>query len=189
MRGENLMRQIVFARGGERAVHQHAVGPADFGDAGDRQKLAAARTFELAPQRIGALHQRHVGRMLEIALPDDAGAAMRGTALMAGLETLEPEHAQLAAGEMAERGAPHRSQPDHDRVVSQDRLLPNGTLFRIRIRVIAAPCRIRRRLAQLRRCIALATTVPHKCLNRRKHPHRASPVIRHSAVLPLPAMP
>ena len=37
---------------------------------------------------------------------------------MAGLEALESEHAQLAAGEVVERGAPHRSQPDHDRIVS-----------------------------------------------------------------------
>ena len=45
---------------------------------------------------------------------------------MAGLEALEPEHAEFAAGEMVERGAAHRSKPDHDCIVIQDSLsMPN----------------------------------------------------------------
>ena len=57
VRGEDLVRQPVLAGCRKRALHQHPVGPADFRDAGDGQKLAAAGTLKLPPQRIGSLHQ------------------------------------------------------------------------------------------------------------------------------------
>ena len=56
-----------------------------------------AAALDLAPSRIGAAHQRHIGGMLEIAEPDDAGFPVRGAALMAGREALEAEHPHAAA--------------------------------------------------------------------------------------------
>ena len=76
-RVHDLVRQPVQPAGRERARHHLAVRRADLGDAGDVEKLRSRRGFKLAPQRIGAAQQRHIGRMLEIAEPDDAALAVR----------------------------------------------------------------------------------------------------------------
>ena len=51
-----------------------AVRRADLDDAGDAHQLAAAVGFQLAPQLVAPPQQRHIGRMLEIAEPDDAAS-------------------------------------------------------------------------------------------------------------------
>ena len=116
-RVQHLVRQAVRARGAQRAGHDRAVGRADLDDAGDVHELPAGRRLELAPELIGAAQQRHVGRMLEIAEPDDAGLAVRGAAVMARRESLDADDAQPAARKLIQRGAAHRAEPDHRHVV------------------------------------------------------------------------
>src|SRR5258705_10232969 len=80
------------------------------------EELPPRRLLQLAPQRVGALYQRHVGRMLEIGEPDDARCAMRGTAVVAGREPFDAQDALAAACKPMERGAAHHAKPDHDDV-------------------------------------------------------------------------
>ena len=120
--GEHLMRKLVLLRRRERARHQRGVRPPDFGDAGDRHQRASGRRFEFAPHRGGAADQRHVGGMLEIAVPDDTRAAMRGAAFVAGLEALQSNGADIAARKMIERSAAHGAKPDHNHVMRHIRL-------------------------------------------------------------------
>ena len=113
-----------------------AVGRADLGDAGDVQQLAAASRLKLAPQLIGAAQQRHVGRMLEIAEPDDAGFAVRGAAVVARREALDAEHARAAPRQLRQRRAAHRAEADHDHVELRHRptrLSRSGPLFKSRL--------------------------------------------------------
>ena len=55
--------------------------------------------------------------MLEIAEPDDAGLAVRGAAVVPGLEALDAEHMHAAPREIEQRRAAHRAKPDHRHVV------------------------------------------------------------------------
>ena len=100
-RVQHFVRQAVRARCEQRARHDRAVRRADLGDAGDVQELPAARRLELAPQLVGAAQERHVGRMLEIAEPDDARLAVRGAPVVAGRKALDADHARAAARESA----------------------------------------------------------------------------------------
>ena len=63
---QHLMREPMQLRRGEP----------DLGDAGDMEKLLPGRSFELAPQLIGAPQERHIGRMLPIGQADDARRSM-----------------------------------------------------------------------------------------------------------------
>ena len=90
LRVENLVLQRMRPRRRQRSSHQYAVRRADLGDAGDMQELLPAGLLEPAPQFIGAPQQRHVGRVLEIAEPDEAGDAMRGAAVVAGRKRSMP---------------------------------------------------------------------------------------------------
>src|SRR5262249_30274206 len=85
-------------------------GRTDLGYAGDVEQPSSAGGLELAPQLIGAPQQGHIGGMLEIAEPDDAGGAMRGAAVVAGSEALEAQHALPPAREVVNRRAAHHAQ-------------------------------------------------------------------------------
>ncbi len=98
-----------------------AVGRADLGDAGDVDQRAPGGGLNLAPQRIGPAQQRHVGRMLEIAEPDDAGLAVRGAAVVRRGKALDADDAQAAARQLLERGAADGAEPDHHHVVFRHR--------------------------------------------------------------------
>jgi hypothetical protein len=60
--------------------------------------------------------------MFKIAVPDDARAAMRRTAVMAGLEPLKTDGADIVARQMVKRGAAHGAKPDHNHVMGHIRL-------------------------------------------------------------------
>ena len=107
-RVQHFVRQTVRARREQRARHHRAVGRADLGDAGDVQERLPARRLELAPQLIGAAQQRHIGRMLEIAEPDDARSAVRGALIVARRKALDAEHARAAAREWRAPRCPWR---------------------------------------------------------------------------------
>ena len=132
---EHLVRQRVQPRGGERAGHQRAVGRADLGDAGDVQQLLPRRRLKLAPQRIGPAQQRHVGRMLEIAEPDDAGLAVRRAVVVPGRKPLDAGDADAAARQLdrAPRCPWRRAQPRPRRIAAcaGTRLRAEASLFRL----------------------------------------------------------
>src|SRR5439155_22478256 len=90
------------------------LGRPDLGNAGDVEKLLPARLFELAPEPVGVPQQRDIGRMLEIAEPNDARQSMRGAAVVPGLMTLEAEHGLASARQVRKRLASHRAQAGHD---------------------------------------------------------------------------
>ncbi len=108
------MGQAVPTRGRQRALHQAALGRADLGDAGDVEQRLSGRDLELAPQRIGAAQQRHVGGMLEIAQTNDAGAAVGGAAVVTRRIALKPENALSAACQCVDGRAAHDTKAADD---------------------------------------------------------------------------
>ena len=64
---------------------------------------APVRRSSACHVRVGALHQRHVERVLEVGLADDPGAALRRAAGVRQRELLEAEHAPAAPGQFRER--------------------------------------------------------------------------------------
>jgi hypothetical protein len=83
----------------------------------DPEQPLAGLDLELAPERVRAPDERHVARVLEVGLPDDARQTVRGAELVGDLEALDPEHAPAAPREMVERRAAHPADSDHDDVV------------------------------------------------------------------------
>ena len=75
----------------QRSRDQGALGRPDLGNAGDVEKLLPARLFELAPESVGVPQQRDIGRMFEIAEPNDARQPMGGAAVVPGLMALEAQ--------------------------------------------------------------------------------------------------
>ena len=112
----HLARQIVQARRGERVANDLGSGASRLEDAGDGEKrsgFVAVDRLEGAPFLVGAPEQRHVGGILEIRQPDDAALAVRRAAVVTRLELLEADDALPAFGELIERGAASRAEPDH----------------------------------------------------------------------------
>ena len=85
------------------------------------QELLAGFGLELAPQLVRAAEERHVVGVLEVREPDDPRQPVRGALLVEQVETLEPEDALAAAGEVVERSAPHSADSDDDDVVALHR--------------------------------------------------------------------
>ena len=108
--------RLVQPRGGKRAGDEFAAGRADLGDAGGVEERLAGRRFKLAPQRVGPAQQRHIGRVLEIAEPDDAGLAMRRALVVPGRKSLDACDADAAARQLIERRAAHGADANHDHV-------------------------------------------------------------------------
>jgi hypothetical protein len=75
-RRKEVVTQVMQRDGGKRSRHQRAVGRPDLEYAGNVKERPRRRRLDLAPQRNGAPHQRHIGRVLEISEPDDAGLPM-----------------------------------------------------------------------------------------------------------------
>ena len=112
------MRQAVRPRAGEGAGDEPSVRRADRQAAGRHQQPPPGAPLERLPVLVGALHQRHVERVLEVGLADDAGAALRRAAGVRQRELLEAEDAPAAPRQLGERRRAHRAEADHDRVVA-----------------------------------------------------------------------
>ena len=109
------MREIVLVARAQRALVDLL---ARLQGSGHVQELLPSLRLELAPELVRAPKQRHVGGVLEVAEPDDAGDPVRGAELVRNVEALQAEHALPAAGEVVERRAAHSADPHHDDVVS-----------------------------------------------------------------------
>ena len=81
------------------------------------EELLADLVLELAPQLVRAADERDVGRVLEVRETDDPRDSVRRPEVVRHLEALDAEHALAPPGQVVERGAPHSSDSDHDRVV------------------------------------------------------------------------
>ena len=132
-RRQHLMAERMMLGGGERAAHQDAVGRADLRDAGDMEQRPSGCGFQVPPQRVGAAHQRHVGGVLEVAEPDDAGQAVRRPAVVARNVAVEPQDPHAAAGELIERSASHGAKAADD-----DIEMSHEAVQFLRTRVLAA---------------------------------------------------
>src|SRR5204862_3604618 len=77
-RAEDVMAQSMRACGCERSLNQHRVRRPRFENSGDVEELFPGCVLYVAPERMRALHQRHIGRMFEIRKPDDPALSMRG---------------------------------------------------------------------------------------------------------------
>ena len=62
------------------------------------------------------MRQRHVVRMFEVGLANDAGLPVRRPQIVRRGELFEPDDAVAPPGQMGGRGRTHRTQPDHHRV-------------------------------------------------------------------------
>src|SRR3989304_2286960 len=94
--------------------------------AGRDQQRRPRLSLKITPQRVGSLDQGDIGWIFEVGLPDDAGPAVRGAAVMGGGELLEAQHPEAAAGEVMRRGAPHRAQAQNNYVIDRHRLAPGS---------------------------------------------------------------
>ena len=115
---QHLVLEVVLGARAENAV-EDAVAALD--DSGDAQELLAGFGLELAPQLVRAAKERHVVGVLEVREPDDPRQPVRRALLVEQVETLEPEDALAAAGEVVERSAPHSADSDDDDVVALHR--------------------------------------------------------------------
>ena len=68
--------------------------------AGDIEQLLARFRLQLPPELIGSAKQRHVGGMLPVGQPNDAGEAVGGAVFVHQIEALEAEHPNASVGEM-----------------------------------------------------------------------------------------
>ena len=110
---EHLVRQVPLAGRTQAAGHGRAVRPAEVEAAVERHQVGV----QLVPQLVGAQQQRHVRRVLEVGLPDDARPAVTGPLVVRRTEAFEAEHPLTAGREMRRRGAAHAAEPEHDDVV------------------------------------------------------------------------
>ena len=115
---QHLVREVVLGARAENAV-EDAV--AAFDDSGNAQELLAGFGFQLAPQLVRAAKERDVVGVLEVREADDPRQPVRRALLVEQVETLEPEHALPAAGEVVERSAPHSADSHDDDVVALHR--------------------------------------------------------------------
>jgi hypothetical protein len=111
-----LVRQRMSLGAEQRAAHQRPARRTDHEPAGAEHERGAGLALERGPALICALHQRHVARILEVRLADDAALPVRRAEIVRRVEAVETEHALAARGELGERGAPHRAEPQDDRV-------------------------------------------------------------------------
>ena len=102
-RRQHLVGEPVAPGAVERAGDEAAVGRPDGEAAGGHEQPRAGLGLERLPRGVGALHQRHVERMLEVGLADDPRAALRRAAGVRQRELLEAEDTPAAAGQ---RGQP-----------------------------------------------------------------------------------
>jgi hypothetical protein len=115
--GKDLVGEFVLLGAALRADEEDAVGRADHQAAGLLEELSAGGFFQVGPQLIGALDERHVERVLEIGLADDAGQAVRGTEIVRRFEAIKTQDALPARGEVIGRGAAHRAEAGDDNIV------------------------------------------------------------------------
>ena len=80
---------------------------ADHQAAGQRQRSRPVSCLEVGVQLVGAQQQRHVGRVLEVGLPDDPRVAVARPQRVRRGELLEAEHPSRPG----QRGAPRRHCP------------------------------------------------------------------------------
>ncbi len=113
---EKFVRQVPLAGRAQAAGDGRRLGPAEVEAAGERHQVGARAGLELVPELVGAQQQRHVRRVLEVRLPDDARPAVARPAVVRRPEALEPEHPLPPRREMGRRGAAHAAEPDDDHV-------------------------------------------------------------------------
>src|SRR5450759_819650 len=117
-RSQNFVRKVVLARASQRAGDDHSVARADHEPARDLHQRCSARRLQLAPQFVRSLDQRHVQRMLEVGLANNATVPVRRAELVCLRELLESQNAEATACEMKQRRAAHRAQSDDNGVVA-----------------------------------------------------------------------
>lgn len=101
----------------ERARHEHSALDAYHQTAVDVQQLLTGFRAQLIPELVRSLKERHVHRMLEVHLPDDAAVAMGRSEFVPGHPSLEPEHFLPASRKMSCRSAAHRAKAGNDYVI------------------------------------------------------------------------
>src|SRR5450756_2293139 len=89
-RSQSFVREIVLACAPQRAGNDHSITRADHEPASDLHQRRSARLLQLAPQLVRALDQRHVKRMLEVGLANDAAVPVRGPQRVPRSKLLQP---------------------------------------------------------------------------------------------------
>ena len=112
------MGQDMPTRGLQCTTHQWAVGRPDLDNSGNMKQGLPRSGLDVAPQPVGLAHQGHIGWMLEIAEPDNAGFAVGRPAVMTRLESFDADGAEASARHRIERSAAHCSEPDDGDVKS-----------------------------------------------------------------------
>ena len=69
---EHFVREVVQFGTEPRAAHEHAILGPEHQSTGLPKERRAGLGLEFGPARVGVLHQRHVARILEVRLANDA---------------------------------------------------------------------------------------------------------------------
>ena len=109
---ELLVRQPMLPGAPSRPGDEGAAGRPDHESAGGDQQLAIALFLERGPPLIGSLHQRHVLRMLEVGLPDDAALAVGRPEGVGGPKSIEADNPLAPARQLERRHAAHGAEPN-----------------------------------------------------------------------------
>ena len=88
-----------------------ALRPAQVEAAGLRHQVAAGVGLQLLPQLVGPPQQRHVGRVLEVGLPDDPRPAVAGSLVVRRAEALQAEHPRPRPARWAAAALPMPPSP------------------------------------------------------------------------------
>ena len=111
-----FVRQLVPLGARACAGDDDAVGEAGHQAAGALEQAFTTDALERFPRLIRPLHHRHILRMLEVGLANDARVPVRRAERMRRREAIDPQHALAAPREMIRGRAAHRAETGDNHV-------------------------------------------------------------------------
>ena len=114
---QNFVCQVVRLGRFQRPGEHLARFAADIQGAGDVQKTLLDGPLQRPPQFVGAVQERHVGRVLVIRQADDPRDAVRGAQLVRNIVLLKAQNPLAPFRQVIHRRAAHPPDTDYDRVV------------------------------------------------------------------------
>src|SRR5688572_1715637 len=140
-RGQQLICKTVLPGTSKRSCDECSIFGTDHQSARHVKKLRSGLLAELRPQVVCALKERHVHRMLEVHLADDATVAVRGSIAMTGRPSFQAKHAPTTQSKMRCGCTSHRAKSGDDHIVVPAHVDDSGSISRLVLVVqIEIPC-------------------------------------------------
>ncbi len=124
---KHVERQAVQRTAFLGATDDPAVRSADLQDTGDRQNILAQPCFHRPPVFIGTQQQWYIGRVLEIAEPDQPAVTVGRPQCMRRMMGIKADRPDTARGKMCESGTSHGAETNDGNVeLSNHRQVPSA---------------------------------------------------------------